>query len=189
MRMIERKIVIVTRPTRLAGMVAQHATAGQAEFKMVAPVWPAPRAMAKTIAKQALADKQLVTDAEKDFSSLKDEDSSYTSIVSHLRSELADLAPVHVLDRQYLPTYVFGPDDIVLTVGQDGLVANTAKYALGRPIVAINPDPEHIDGVLLPYLANDARSVVTKVIRGEAILPLGHAGGSADDRRAAAVGI
>jgi hypothetical protein len=75
-----------------------------------------------------------------------------------------------VLDRQYLPNYVFGPDDIVLTVGQDGLVANTAKYALGRAIVAINPDPDHIDGVLLPYLAVEARSVVTKVIRGEAIL-------------------
>jgi hypothetical protein len=31
------------------------------------------------------------------------------------------------------------------------LVINTAKYLDGQPLVAVNPDPAHIDGVLLPF--------------------------------------
>jgi hypothetical protein len=38
-------------------------------------------------------------------------------------------------------------------VGQDGLVANTAKYVGEQPIVAVNPDPERFDGILLRLLA------------------------------------
>jgi len=38
---------------------------------------------------------------------------------------------------------------LIITVGQDGLVANTAKYAKGQPIIGVNPDPLRIDGVLL----------------------------------------
>jgi hypothetical protein len=33
----------------------------------------------------------------------------------------------------------------------NGLVANTAKYSRGVPIVAVNPDPKRYDGVLLPF--------------------------------------
>jgi NAD kinase len=36
----------------------------------------------------------------------------------------------------------------VVTIGPDGLVANTVKYALGIPIIAVNPDPDTIEGVL-----------------------------------------
>jgi hypothetical protein len=35
---------------------------------------------------------------------------------------------------------------IVITLGQDGLVANAAKYVAGQPIIAVNPDVEHFDG-------------------------------------------
>lgn len=31
--------------------------------------------------------------------------------------------------------------DIVVVIGQDGLVANTLKYLDGQPVIAINPDP------------------------------------------------
>ena len=35
-------------------------------------------------------------------------------------------------------------------VGQDGLVANVAKYLTGQPVIGVNPDPELYDGVLVP---------------------------------------
>ena len=43
-----------------------------------------------------------------------------------------------------------------MVVGQDGLVANVAKYSKHIPIVAVvNPDKERYDGVLLPFDVND----------------------------------
>ena len=169
MRKIERKIVLVTRATRLAGLVARHATAGQAKFKMVRAKLAAPRARAAiALAEQVQDDLELKREAEEDFEVLREEDASYSSTISNLRGQLAELAPVHVLDRQYLPNYVFGPEDVVVTVGQDGLVANTAKYALGRPIVAVNPDPATIDGILLPFTVAEAPAMANKALRGEA---------------------
>jgi hypothetical protein len=43
----------------------------------------------------------------------------------------------------------------VVTIGPDGLVVNTAKYLDGQPILPVNPDPAHIDGILLPFDASN----------------------------------
>lgn len=40
---------------------------------------------------------------------------------------------------------------MIVVIGQDGLVANTAKYSHARPIVAVNPDKQRYDGILLPF--------------------------------------
>jgi hypothetical protein len=53
-------------------------------------------------------------------------------------------------------------------VGQDGLVANTAKYVGDLPIVAVNPDPARIDGVLLPFQVKEARGAVNRVLQNQA---------------------
>ena len=50
------------------------------------------------------------------------------------------------------------------TLGQDGLVANTAKYAGAQPIVAVNPDPSRFDGIFLAFLPDQARTAVTRVL-------------------------
>jgi NAD kinase len=55
------------------------------------------------------------------------------------------------IERAVVPTYLFAPHDLIVTVGQDGLVANVAKYVGAQPVVAINPDPARFDGVLLPF--------------------------------------
>ncbi len=55
------------------------------------------------------------------------------------------------IERAFLPTFTFGESDVVVVLGQDGLVVNTAKYLDGQPVVALNPDPRRIDGVLLPF--------------------------------------
>ena len=53
-------------------------------------------------------------------------------------------------------------------MGQDGLVANTAKYAGAQPIVAVNPEPSRFDGVLLPFLPDQARPAVIRVLENKA---------------------
>ena len=64
--------------------------------------------------------------------------------------------PRQVMERRLVPTYMFGRHDLVVAVGQDGLVANTAKYVGEQPIVGVNPDPERFDGILLPFQPADA---------------------------------
>ena len=55
-----------------------------------------------------------------------------------------------------------------MTLGQDGLVANTAKYAGVQPIVAVNPDPGRFDGILLPFLPDQAHSALIRVLESKA---------------------
>jgi hypothetical protein len=50
-----------------------------------------------------------------------------------------------------LQSYIFSENNLIIVIGQDGLVANTAKYAKNIPIIAINPDKNSYDGVLLPF--------------------------------------
>ena len=39
---------------------------------------------------------------------------------------------IQVLDRSLVPTYVFSKNDVIVTLGKDGLVANSAKYVGSR---------------------------------------------------------
>lgn len=55
------------------------------------------------------------------------------------------------VERSDLARFLFGPEDVVVAVGQDGLVANVAKYLAGQPVVGINPEPARNPGVLVPH--------------------------------------
>ena len=54
----------------------------------------------------------------------------------------------------------------MVTVGQDGLVSNTAKYLTGQPVLAVNPDPELFDGVLLPFTAESVEQQLYTTLYG-----------------------
>jgi len=54
----------------------------------------------------------------------------------------------------------------VVVLGRDGLVSNTAKYLDGQAIVGVNPDPQRIDGVLLPFKPKTAAKGVVAVLEG-----------------------
>jgi hypothetical protein len=69
-----------------------------------------------------------------------------------------------IIERSFLPSFIFNDKQIIITVGQDGLVANTAKYVKEIPIVAVNPDTERFDGVLLPFTANNFLAAIEKVM-------------------------
>lgn len=73
---------------------------------------------------------------------------------------------VVVVDREFLPSYLFGERDLVVTLGPDGLVVNAAKYLDGQPIVAFNPDPERIDGALARFAPAQAPLVLREALAG-----------------------
>lgn len=72
------------------------------------------------------------------------------------------------VERSDLDRFLFGPDDVVIVVGQDGLVANVAKYLDGQPVVGINPEPARNPGVLVPHQPDAIGAVVGAVSSGTA---------------------
>ncbi|MFF3735867.1 hypothetical protein [Streptomyces sp. NPDC002566] len=67
------------------------------------------------------------------------------------------------LERADLDRFLFGPEDVVVVVGQDGLVANVAKYLAGQPVLGIDTDPGRNPGVLVRHRPRDAGALLASV--------------------------
>jgi NAD kinase len=137
-RLTENKIVLITRRTRLDEMIARFNTARQAKF--------------------------YVEHLRADFSDYESEHAQYHRAISETTAILNALGRVQMIDRAYLPNFIFGPQDTAVALGQDGLVANTLKYLSGQPLIGVNPDPARWDGALLPFGVSDLRRIVPEVI-------------------------
>ena len=87
----------------------------------------------------------------------------YASLAS-LQSQLSKIIKHKLVERVYVPSYIFTDKNVIVVIGQDGLVANTAKYSRGFPIVAVNPDKSRYDGILLPFDTSDFIFGVEKVM-------------------------
>ena len=136
----ERKVVLVTRRTRLQDLVVAHHTLAQARF--------------------------YVEHLGADFSDYVREDAAYRDSVRVAQATLQAWGRHQAIDRDFLPNFVFGDDDIVVALGQDGLVANTMKYLHGHPLIGVNPEPTRWDGTLLPFRPADLDAVVVDVTGG-----------------------
>lgn len=86
-----------------------------------------------------------------DFYDYELEDEIFHESLNSLQSQLSKVIKHKIVDRAFLPSYLFSDKNMIVVIGQDGLVANTAKYSHARPIVAVNPDKQRYDGVLLPF--------------------------------------
>lgn len=71
------------------------------------------------------------------------------------------------VSRKDFDRFLFGPEDIVVAVGQDGLVANVAKYLSGQPVLGINPDPSQYDGVLVRHAPDKIAAFLPAVGAGD----------------------
>lgn len=140
-RLTENKIVLVTRHTRLDDLVARFNTIAQARF--------------------------YVEHLGADFTDYTREHEHYRTSVAEAESVLRALGRLQVLDRSFLPNFVFGKDDTIVILGQDGLVANTVKYSTQQAIVGVNPDPQRWDGVLLPFQVRDLAKIIPEVFAGK----------------------
>src|SRR5262245_55189706 len=133
------KIVLVTRKTRLAELVERFNTHAQARFYL--------------------------EHAGGNFGEYQVEDDAYRRSADLVRRSVEIGLKVQEIDRAVVPTFTFLPRDLALTLGQDGLVANTAKYVGRQPIIAVNPDPVRFDGILLPFLPEQSRAAIENVLR------------------------
>jgi len=136
------KVILVTRKTRFEGLIERFNTIGQAKFYL--------------------------EHSGGDFELYQREHSTYYSSVDHLRMDLQSLGKFQEIERSFLPNFIFTERDVVVTIGIDGLVVNTAKYLSEQPLVAVNPDPVHIDGILLPFNVQQAASIVQRVLKSQA---------------------
>jgi hypothetical protein len=72
------------------------------------------------------------------------------------------------VDRDDLPRFLFGPEDIVVAVGQDGLVANAAKYLTDQPVIGVDPEPGRNPGVLVRFPATAVAALLPAVVQHHA---------------------
>jgi hypothetical protein len=155
----------------MAGLKARWATAAQAAFRLQQAAaheveWRIKQRGPRGIKAARHPDHEVVAAAQQlaDDDEYKDEDRIYQESVSKLLSEIDVGYPIKTLDRSFLPNFDFGRCVAVVVIGQDGLVANTAKYVGDLPIVGVNPDPKRYDGVLLPFSVSNARSAVRRTL-------------------------
>ncbi len=135
------KLVIVTRKTTLEELIERFNTRDQARF--------------------------YIEYMGGDFTGYQEAHDAYHAAVNVLRQAIPRGLRIQWIDRSFLPTFTFAKSDVIVVLGQDGLVVNTAKYLAGQPLVALNPDPQRIDGVLLPFHVHDANPAINRAL-GEA---------------------
>lgn len=100
-----------------------------------------------------------------DFKDYEMEHETFHFSLNAVQSQLSKVLKYKIVERAFIPSFIFSEKNLVVVVGQDGLVANTAKYARGRPIIAVNPDKQRFDGVLLPFDTTNFINGVEKVLR------------------------
>jgi len=79
----------------------------------------------------------------------------------------ADWRRGHV-DRADLPRFLFAEEDVVIAVGQDGLVANVAKYLRGQPVIGVDPEPGRNAGVLVRHRPDAVGDLLAAAAGGRA---------------------
>ena len=140
-RLTENKIILVVRETRLEELKARFNTVSQARF--------------------------YVQQAGGNFADYEEEDVAYHRATDMAQQVLGLIGRVQTLHRRFLPNFMFGREDVVVAVGQDGLVANTLKYLDGQPLIGVNPEPARYDGLLLPFQVRDLAKIVPETIRSK----------------------
>ena len=134
------KVIIVTRKSMLEELVERHGTRDQAEF--------------------------LTVNRGQSFDDIDDAHRCYHTALSALKAAVPTSVRMQLIERAFLPNFLFSPHDLVVTLGQDGLVVNVAKYLSEQPILAFNPDPSRVDGVLVPFTMEGAEAVLNHAIFG-----------------------
>ena len=136
-----KRVVIVTRKTELEDLIYRFNTAAQAKFYL--------------------------EQSGHSFDQIQAAHDTYQSVLRSVVNALPEEPKHHIVDRDFVPRYAFDRDDLVITIGQDGLVSNTAKYLDGQPIFAVNPQPERFDGPLLPFQVEDLAHYLGPTLNGE----------------------
>ena len=141
------RLVLVTRETDYDQLMARHATRGQATAFL--------RQRAQSL------------------DGLDDQRHRIQDMLTEIRGGVPKGWRMVQVRRAELDRFLFGPEDIIVAVGQDGLVANVAKYLDGQPVIGVNADPVRNAGILVPHAPGEVAH----------LLPLAAAGRLATEER------
>ncbi|MFI1770655.1 sugar kinase [Thalassobellus citreus] len=111
--------------------------------------------------------KFYIEKSEGDFGYYELENDTFYKSLSKIQDTISKQLKYKVINRSFLPTYIFTEKDLIVVIGQDGLVANTAKYVKGLSIIGVNPDKERYDGVLLKHTSDELDVVIKNVLKGD----------------------
>lgn len=123
------RVVVVTRRTEYDELLATHGTRGQAAF--------------------------FLRERGRDLAELEERHRLTREAVERATAAIPVDWRRGAVERADVSRFLFAPDDVVLVVGQDGLVANVAKYLDGQPVVGVDPEPGRNAGVLVTHAAGD----------------------------------
>ena len=134
------RAVLVERPTEYSELLARHGTREQARFFL--------HARDRTLEEVEGRHRALAA--------------ARATVLAAIPADWRRAA----VSRPELDRFLFEPDDVVVVLGQDGLVANVAKYLAGQPVVGLNVEP----GVLVPHVPAAAADLLADVAAGRAAL-------------------
>lgn len=140
------RVVVVRRPSELDELLARHGTRAAAQWYL--------RARGRDLAE--VVDRHEALQA------------ALTAVAAAVPADWRR----GTVNRDDLPRFLFGPEDVVVAVGPDGLVANVAKYLSGQPVVGVDPEPGRNAGVLVRCTGDQVAALLPAVAAGAA--PLRH---------------
>src|SRR4051812_32884621 len=139
MSALSPRVVVVSRRSELDELLARHSTRGAAAYFL----------------------KQRGRDLDEVTARHEAQRAAVTEVGGAVP---ADWRRGHV-ERTDLPRFLFAPEDIVIAVGQDGLVANVAKYLDGQPVIGVDPEPGRNAGVLVRHTAGSVGKLLRDGLR------------------------
>ena len=131
------RVVLVHRTTEYEELVAHHGTHGQAAF--------------------------FLSSRGRDIAEVAERHRRTRRALAEVTSAIPLTWRQTLVERGDLDRFLFAPEDVVVVVGQDGLVANVAKYLAGQPVVGIDTDPGRNPGVLVRHRPGDAATLLPAV--------------------------
>lgn len=135
------KIIIVTKKTPMEELVEKFNSKPQAKF--------------------------YIEHSGASFDDYENAHETYYSALDTLKKILPNDIKQQSIEKSFLPIFLFGKNDLVITIGPDGLVINTAKYLDTQPILAVNPDILRIDGILMPFDIDSLNLQLTRILKGD----------------------
>lgn len=128
------RVVLVHRRTELDELTARHGTRGQVAF--------------------------FLSTRGRDLAEVEDRHHANQAALDTVAAAIPLDWRRGSVERADLDRFLFAPDDVIVVVGQDGLVANVAKYLDGQPVIGIDPEPSRNPGVLVTHPPADTADLL-----------------------------
>ncbi|WP_299476236.1 NAD(+)/NADH kinase [uncultured Roseibium sp.] len=133
------RVVIVTRQSEFQSLLASHGTRGQAAF--------------------------FLQSREQDISEVETAHMALATAIQRTKSAVPAEWSIASVERDDLDRFLFTDNDIIVAVGQDGLVANLAKYCSGQPVIGVAPGQDGSEGILTSASPADVARLLEQVER------------------------